>query len=260
MNKKVLIGSEAIKYWFPFFPREPKDRDIAVEKQGVPRNGRTEYLYNPVLVKHCNELRTQLLVGNNLIPNPDVLLTVKASHLLWDLNWEKHMFDACFLVKQGAKIDEDLFFKLFEFMETIHGKRKNSDLSMDAEAFFDNAVNGKTGYDHDFIHTLINERPTYQKVLMDGKEVEPCPEKFKVLSYDDKKALFEEEIMVMAYERFNKIGYRHAFTRMFKKFIMNHAPIWGVPFIVQNYLDMERPSFNYYKKIENHGENLIGRS
>ena len=87
---------------------------------------------------------------------------------------------------------------------------------------------------------------------MKGKEtVEPCAEKFEALSYDEKKLFVEEEVMVMAFERFRKIGYRHAFTKMLKKFIMNHAPIWSVPFIIQNYIDLEKPSFNYYKRIEN---------
>lgn len=251
--KNVLIGSEAIRFWFPDFPRQPKDQDVAVlDKKN--RQGRTEYLYNPVVVKHCNESFKQLLVGNLLIPSPDVLLTIKASHLFWDLSWEKHMFDAQFLIQKGAKIDEDLFYQLFELMELIHGKRRNSDLTMKAEDFFDNAINGKTGLDHDYIHTLLKEIPTYQKVLKDGAEVEPCPHKFNNLSHTEKKSLFEEEIMVMAYERYRKLGFRHAFTRMFKKFIINHVPLWGAPFLIQNYLEMEKPTFNFYQKIENYGK------
>ena len=249
--KKVLIGSRAIKEHFPDFPREPYDTDYAVEHK-IKREGEIEYLYNPILVKYVNEANKYAVNdGDYLVPGIDTILTLKASHLLWDVKWEKHLHDACYLVKQGATINEELFHQLTKFWETIHGPRKNSDLTLDSEKFFDNAINGKNGLDHDYIHSLIKEVPTYTKVLKGEESVEPCEQKFRALSYDLKKSLFEEEVMVMAYERFREIGYRHAFTRMWKKFIMNHAPIWGVPFIIQNYLELEKPSFNYYKVIEN---------
>tara|TARA_R110000796_G_scaffold159388_3_gene276170 strand:- start:2557 stop:3333 length:777 start_codon:yes stop_codon:yes gene_type:complete len=248
--KQVLIGSKAIKFWFETFPREPNDTDYAVlEKRD--RDGSIEYLYNPVLVEYCNSDRKQFIVDNALIPSIDTLLTLKASHLFWDIKWEKHLFDACYLIKKGAKINKELFYDLVKFWEKLHGPRKNSDLTLDADAFFDNAINGKNGLDHDHLHTLIKEVPTYTKILKGETSVEPCEDLFNNLSYDLKKSLFEEEVMVMAYERFRKIGYRHAFTKMLKKFIMNHAPLWGVPFIIENYLELEKPSINYYKTIEN---------
>ena len=249
--KKVLIGSSAIKHYYPDFPRTPKDIDYAVSTK-MDRDGKIEYLYNPIIVDEViNKHPAQILLDGDYLPTLNDLLTLKASHLCWDINWEKHLFDACFLIKKGAKINKELFHKLFDFWESYHGKRKSSDLSMTADDFFDNAINGKDGLDHDFMHTLIKDIPTYQKVLKDGSEVEPDENKFNLLPHSEKKSLFEEEVMVMAYERFNKIGYRHAFTRMLKKFIINHAPVWGVPFIVQNYLEMEKPTFNYYTKIEN---------
>jgi len=249
--KKVLIGSEAIKFWFPDFPRTPKDTDYAV-LQKRDREGSIEYLVNPVFVEHCNNCYNQILINNSLIPSVNDLMTLKASHLFWDIKWEKHLFDATYLAKQGATINKDLFYKLFDFWQSYHGKRKSSDLTLNAESFFDNAINGKMGLDHDHIHTLLKDIPTYTKVLKDGSEVEPSADKFESLSYEDKKSVVEEEVMVMAYERFRKIGYKHAFTRMLKKFIINHCPIWQAPFIIQNYLELEKPSFNYYKKIEEH--------
>ena len=91
----------------------------------------------------------------------------------------------------------------------------------------------------------------YKKILKDGAEVEPCALKFQLLHFKSKCSLVEEEIMVMAYERFRKLGYYHAYTKMLKKFIINHAPIWEAKFIIENYIAVEKPSFDYYKKIEN---------
>ncbi len=250
----VLVGSEAIKFWCPNFDREPNDRDFAISEKDVPRHGNTEYLYNPVFVDYVNahlSTEKQKRVAKYIIPTKDELLTLKASHLIYDIKWGKHLYDTGVLVRNGAKIIESLFYDLVDFWESIHGKRRTSDLTLDAENFFDNAVNGKTGFDHDHLHTLLKDIPTYTKILKDGSEVEPDVNKFKELSLKDKLSVVEEEVMVMAYERFNKIGYRHAYSVMLKKFILNHAPIWEVPFIIENYGKLEKPSFNYYKAIEN---------
>ena len=56
--------------------------------------------------------------------------------------------------------------------------------------------------------------------------------------------------MVMAFERYRSMGYKHAYTRMLKKFILNHAPVWEALFIIENYIILHKPKFNYFKKIE----------
>ena len=49
MNK-ILIGSKALKFWFPNFNRIPKDIDYVVDEHytGIKKEG-VEYLYNPIL-------------------------------------------------------------------------------------------------------------------------------------------------------------------------------------------------------------------
>ena len=234
----VLIGSQAIKHYFPDFPREPKDYDYIVKEVPKVQHINTEYLRNPVLEDYPLD-----------ILEPDYILTLKASHLFWDINWDKHMFDTQFLLKKGCTINRRLFFQLYEHWNNYHGKNKRSNLSMSASDFFDNAV--KCEYDHDFLHTLINPQPTYIKVLKDGAEVELDEEKFNKLSHKEKCDLASEEIMVMGWERFNRLNYMSAYSRMMKKFIMGHAPMWLALFIIENYVELHKPKFNFYKLIEN---------
>ena len=145
----LLIGSSAIKYHFPNFNRIPKDKDYAVPlKEKGTKN--IEFLYNPI-------------IGNiNGIASPDILYTLKISHVIgWDINWDKHMFDIQFLKKNGAKLDIDLFNKLYSFWESEHGKNRRSDLNKTSIKFFDNAINTP----HDYYHTIMNENPIYTKIL-----------------------------------------------------------------------------------------------
>lgn len=233
----ILIGSTAIKHHFPDFPREPKDLDYAVPTTKSNIKG-IEYLYNPVIGG---------LFG---IASPDMLYTLKVSHLIgWDINWDKHTFDAQFLKSKGAKLDLDLFNKLYQFWNSYHNENRRSDLDMTADEFFDNVV--KCEYDHDYLHTLLNPHPTFNYVLKDGAEVDVCEGKFNNLSFEQKCDLVIEEVMVMAYERYYKSGWMHAYTKMLKKFILSHAPIWEALFIIENYKSLHKPTFNYFKTIEN---------
>ena len=125
---------------------------------------------------------------------------------------------------------------------------------MTSAEFFNNAV--KCPYNHDFLHTLIKETPTYTKILKDGEEVDVSEEKFNQLSYEEKKSLVQEEIMVMAYERNFHKDYRFRYGRMLKKFIISHAPIWEMLFIVENYLDLCRAPYNFMDLIDNKLKNL----
>lgn len=230
----ILIGSRAIKHHFDDFPRDPKDTDYIVKEVPDVKEEQTEYLINTILENYQGD-----------ILDPDSLYTLKISHIFWDIKWEKHMFDIQFLRKKGCKLKMDLFYQLYEFWNVYHSKNRRSDLKMSAEDFFNNAL--KCEYDHDYLHTLINPSPTYQKVLIG--EVEVSEEKFKLLSHQEKCDLVSEEVMVMAWERYSKLHYRVAYSKMLKKFIINHAPIWEAIFIIENFIELHKPKFNYFDKI-----------
>ncbi len=250
-NPPILIGSKAIKHYFPEFSREPKDTDyIIYEYQkfdefpevNQPSDGtRIEYLKNKVITDKYNGTGKEIIDLNDLC-------TLKASHLMWNINWEKHMFDLQFLLKQGCKIDFKLFYELYDYWNEYHSKNKRSDLKMTKEEFFTNAVNYDEA-EHDYLHTLINPVPTYTKVLKDGCEVELDETKFHNLPYEDKLDFVREEVMIMAAERYKGLDYRTRYGHMLKKFIISHAPIWSLIFILENYITLLKAPFNFMSKI-----------
>jgi hypothetical protein len=246
----MIIGSSAIRYWFPEFNREPKDVDIIKDMYTFDYKSekRVEWLENSFLKNYYTKPIT-------IIP-PDDLLSLKISHLFWDLpnnSWEKHIYDVNFLLEKGCKLNHSLFWKLYYYWETVHGKRKTSDLNMSAKEFFNNVIS----YDmkHDDVHELLvthpyfkNNPPTYKKILKDGSEVDVCMDKFNYLSEIEKFNVVFEEVAVMSLEnRFPKeLHWKAKYQRMLKKFILNHCKIEEGLWIIQNHKNLlTNIPFNY---------------
>ena len=241
-NRTLIIGSTAMKYHFPDFNREPKDIDIAVEQSDNLKSTReVEYLENPIIFKY-------IPAGKEYI-DPDMLLTLKMSHLFFNINWDKHMWDVQFLLKKGCKYDFDIIVELYEYWKQYHPRHRRSDLNMSKDDFFTNAINYDE-HEHDHLHTLINPEPSYQKILVDGQDVEISEAKFNELTFDEKLDVIREEVYVMAYERYKDKNHLVAYSKMLKKFIMQHAPIWMFPFVVENYLKINRAEINFINLIK----------
>lgn len=243
MSQIMIIGSTAIKYWFPSFPREPKDIDYLVVDKSLYTNipGKEEYMENPHILK------SEYFENEYL--KPDIIYTLKISHVIgWDINWMKHMWDIQFLKEMGCKINMELFHQLYNYWKEIHGDNKRSDLDMSSDDFFNNAI--KYPIPHDDIHKIINPSPTFLKVLKDGSEVDVSEDKFNNLTFDEKHDLVYEEVAVMAAERFSKLDYRAGYSKMLTKFILYHAPIWEAIFIIENHKLLHKPKNNYLKIIE----------
>jgi len=245
----MIIGSTAIKHYFPDFKREPKDVDVIQDvmtykiKDGV----KVEYLDNPILVNyykgHC-----PVIIGL------DELYTLKISHSFWNLengSWEKHIFDIQYMKEKGCKLILPLFNDLYVYWNTIHGKNKRSELEMTSEDFFDNALSFPIP--HDDLHYILikhpyfnQDKPTFDKILKDGEEVAVDEKKFNLLTEKEKYNLVIEEVMCMAMERYNKDYYKSAFSKMLKKFIISHAPIWEALWIIENHKELIRTiPFNF---------------
>lgn len=243
INKKILIGSQAIKYYFSDFPREPKDYDYIIDgekPEWTPKlrcSLRVEYHRNPILEEF----------NGNILP-PTALYTLKISHMFWDIKWDKHMFDVVFLTNKGCQLDHKLFWKLYAYWEEKHGKRKTSDLSKSTEDFFNNALKK---YDHDYLHTLINPNPLYKLILENDGTVGTSQDKWNMLPKKTQLELIREEIYVMAFERLAGRDYRTAYVWQLKQLILHHLPIWQALFAIQNYNDLRKPIINYKEKIEN---------
>ena len=147
----LIIGSTALKHHYPDFKREPKDLDIAIPTEKGYRNMKgIEYLYNPIIFEYQYEGYLR----------PELLLSLKISHLFWNTNWEKHIFDIQFLLNKGIKYDLNLINKLIEFWKVYLPKIRRSNLVLSKEEFFTNGVNEDTEQ-HDYIHTILNPIPTY---------------------------------------------------------------------------------------------------
>lgn len=236
---KILIGSTAIKHWFPDFPREPKDIDYAVNVETKSGEKGIEYLYNPVL---CENTISVVLV-------PDLLLTLKVSHLFWDYEWNKHMFDVQFLLDKGCTIDQDLLNKLIPFWEEYLPKVRRSNLAQSKDEFFTNAVNEDV-HEHDNLHLALHPTPAYIQLLKDGSEVELDEAKWYNLPYEEKCRVCTEETMVMSTERYEgKLKFRSAYLVQFKDNIIKHFPKYIALFAIKNYKKLYLPKFNYYELI-----------
>lgn len=237
--KNLIIGSTAIKHYYPDFPREPKDIDIIVlEKQ--KRDGETEYLQNPIILKYQKDGYLK----------PELMTSLKVSHLLWDINWEKHMFDLQFLLYKGHNWDLNIVRELREYWHEVLPKVRRSKLEQSKEEFFTNNVNMDTN-EHDYLHTLIAKIPAYTKILKDSCEVELDENKWNTLSFEEKCDVVQEEAYVMAYERWKHLNYRIGYKRQLVQNIQKHYPEFIAFFAIQNYIKLEKPKFNYLKKIEN---------
>lgn len=237
--EKIIIGSTATRHYFPDFPREPKDIDYAVKERITGSTREIEYLVNPVLFNYTDA---------EYLP-PDMLYTLKVSHIFWDIFWEKNMWDIQWLLEKGCKLNKQLFDDLYEYWNGYHGKNHRSKLDMSADEFFDNAITCPVP--HDDLHEMLKEVPTYTKVLKDGAEVDVSEDKFNALSFDEKRDLVMEEVMVMSFERKFHSNYKISYGRMLRKFIRNHAPMWEALWIIENFKKLYKPDFDYFTFLNN---------
>lgn len=240
MRNELIIGSTAIKKWYPEkYTRQPKDLDIAVIEDRPNTKG-VEYLKNPILFKYQK--------GGFLIP--EYLLTLKISHMFWEFNWKKHMWDIQFLLDQGVSYNSTLLQELIIYWEKTKPKVKRSNLELDAKEFFTNAINSEE-LDHDYLHTLINPTPMYTKLLKEGKEVELDENKWLKLSFEDRCKVIFEETAVMGYERYKSKYYKAAYEIQLEQNIQKHFPRYIAIFAILNYKKVVTPMFNFIKMIEN---------
>ena len=222
--QKTLIGSKALLHWYPDLGREPSDTDYAVSEETDKKEEGVEYLFNPIFKQF-----------NNSIATPEQLLALKVSHLFWDTNWDKHMFDVQFLLNKGIKLDLGLYMQFRQFFEGYLPKVKRSALNQSKEEFFTNAVNEDVD-EHDKLHLLLADVPAYTKILKDGCEVEVDFNKFENLSFEEKLDVVIEENLTMSTERYSgKIPWYKAYHIQLKQNIMKHFPEPIALFAIHNY-------------------------
>lgn len=239
----LIIGSTALKLWYPDFKREPKDVDFVVRNSSHYKNNKGfEFLENPVFLDW-------VMIDEGYI-KPHDLLTLKISHMFWDFNWDKHMWDIQFLFSKGHMYHKAMLYELIKYWEETKPKIRRSNLNMSREDFFDNAVNDDE-FKHDYLHTLVAEVPAYTKLLKEGAEVELDEDKWNRLSIQEKKDVVFEETAVMAYERYKNSYYKIGYNKQLKDNIIKHFPKYIAIFAIENYIELLEPKFNFQKKIQN---------
>lgn len=228
----LIIGSTAIKYWFPDFKREPKDIDYI-----SPVSLRTREKEN-LWIPEFKELLFRNKDSQYL--DPELLLTLKSSHFGYNNQWEKHRDDILFLKRKGLSMDEELYKILSRGWKREFGTKWAKLGNKSAKDFFDDAVERK--YIHDDIHeaVAIYDKPLYFQILESENSVKCLEEKFEKLSAEDKIWLVKEEVWVTSLERYlipsnfthsEKLGY----AKSLKKLTTSMSSGWFKQFIISNF-------------------------
>lgn len=247
----IYIGSIAAKHWFPDF-REPKDADFLVKNVKSVSNAlevnskRVEYYDVPPIYKYIEN-------PHSLYLSPDLLYTLKVSHCLWDIHWDKTMFDIQFFQNKGCKLNVELFYELYEYWKSIHNtKRTNFDKSN--EDFFNDKV--VRTYNHDDLHRIImkTDQPLFNLIKKDLNGAEIDADLFGKLDITTKFDIVREEAYVIALERWLipeiTSNPQVAYSRALKALITRLSPVWLVLFIAENYSTLKKLDSNFYLKFK----------
>lgn len=249
----MIIGSVAMKHYFPFFKRESKDLDVVKNKIHPNK----ESFGSILRVDFGNIAVLEKWFSDTEYISVDGLYTLKCSHSFWELpnkSWEKHIFDIQFLKEQGAKLIKPLFDELFLYWSEKHGEREISNTDMSSEDFFNNAINYDVSHDTSHLLLLKHEyfkgqrEPTYMKILKEGADIDVDMRKFELLTENEKFNVVFEECAVMAFEpRFPKeMQYKQRYSRMVKKFILKHSKLEESLWMIQNHKELiTNIPFNY---------------
>ena len=125
-----LFGSKLIKKIYPDF-REPNDSDWVT-------NDLSEYKSTKLLSAKRGNRENEIYY----IPSTpdremtaDEIYTLKVSHAIYDIHWEKTMSDIRFLQLKGCKVIPELLKEFRDWWSVKHAD-KRCDFSVDEDSFF----------------------------------------------------------------------------------------------------------------------------
>lgn len=252
----MIFGSTAIKHYYPEF-RKPSDLDVMCRVPYANKN--MQFIWADTF----EEIIT--LSKNKTYLDPELILTIKASHANWNQKWEKTMYDILFLKNKGCSINVKLYKKLVKDWRKTLGHESSPLKGKTNDTFFEDAVIRK--YIHDDIHKAVAfySEPLYERIKPDPDKVS-CSEKlFNKLSFDDKLKLAQEEIFVTAIERFlipTDMSKGVAYQKSLKKFITTMSSNWMSLFLIDNYkhLTYNNVKVDYYAKFKENERNCRRRN
>lgn len=240
---KILVGSKAAHFWLPSF-RAGKDTDWWSSDECETGRG----IDTSVIPLHIfKEMQTSTL--ERKVATLDDLLTIKLSHLPYDIMWYKHLNDYLVFKKHGANVNEKLYVALQQHWKKVHGNKGFLSLYKTKDNFFDDYVVKE--YDHDYLHELVSypNKPVYTLCLKDGEGVMIDKEKFLSLRFEQQVRMFREEINVIATERWllstkesGRITFREAYSKSLHKTITALTKGWASRFMCENIEEFIRPN------------------
>ena len=193
----------------------------------------------------------------------DAYYTIKCSHLQWDVKWNKTKRHILEMVSLGAKLIPDLYSALVKHWEQVHGKKDYLSLNKTKEEFFLTEQpfaihkNKYVGYkyDHDWLHEMVAfpGKPVYTLCLKEDADVMVDVSKFGLLPYRKQVQMFQEEIAVIAFERFIATGItlsiNKAWLMSLKKTITNLTKGWASTFIIRHLHEFVKPNFKLFTNL-----------
>ena len=237
---KILVGSKAAKIHIPTF-REGNDVDYwSLEK-----------LWNcdsSIIPKEIVPLFEHDSLVNRCATLND-LLTIKLSHLPYDIQWKKHLNDYLMFKKHGAQINQALYVALQQHWENVHGNKSFLSLYRTKDNFFDDYVEKEQ--EHDYLHELVAypDKPVYSRCLQEGQEVMIDWDKFLAMPFEQQVKMFREEINVIATERWllptkksGKITFREAYSKSLHKTVTALTKGKASRFLCENIEEFIRPN------------------
>ena len=243
----ILIGSRALKYWYPDFPlREDADWDVITSRYiGGFKFERhdPDHLNNKMVVPRLLNTTDRIILpsGHEAAVAPlNVLAAIKRSHLWRDYQWDKHITHYNKYLRQHLDDSVQDFLKERIKLTKEAYPQGNPNLNQSNEEFFNDAV--EKVYDHDFIHELAAyyDAPLYTRLKYDDSKAWCEKDLWEQLSLEDKRKCVAEECYVIATERFLvrnnwNYSYKGAYLTALKKVCTTLTSGWFREFSLDNH-------------------------
>ncbi len=224
MVQAVLIGSRALKYWYPNYPRgKNSDYDIILSKDHdlftLPKNTHGKVILNKIEVEFDDKESNRLILEKSSkcpevkidvdglhimcnVADPQILLAIKKSHRHFQDNWHKNIKDYLFL-KSMVELDEECD-NICRIRLSEKTGRSGRSLNMSNDDFFNGSQRFvKRKYVHDDIHfgTCFYDKPLWTRCKENQDLAKIDKHLFDKLDHSDKIRMAQEEAFVIALER-----------------------------------------------------------
>ena len=202
MSEFLIIGSVAMKHWFPDYRRTISPRDIdVITREAITVSSSLPSKFG--VECHSNEIFAKMMEMNrhDTFMDASLLYTLKMSHAQWNIKWDKTLTDIIFMQGENCELNKSLYDELVSHWTEVHGK-KRVNLNMTNDQFFSDAVRRKI--DHDRLHEIVayNDYPMHTLIRPDKSSPKADKALWDALSDEDKLKTAIEEICVIAIERY----------------------------------------------------------